>query len=66
VRMLQHTPGLWLGLGVVALAVGVFVAIFGLSLPSHRSIALLALPFFAIGALVLIAARRIRGASPPR
>jgi hypothetical protein len=62
--MLQHTPRLWVGIGLVSLVVGVFVLIFGMSLPSYRSIALLGLPFLAIGALVLLAAKRIRGAVP--
>ncbi len=65
-RMLQQTPRLWVGIGVVSLAVGVFVGIFGLSLPSYRSIALLGLPFLAIGVLVLFAAKRIRGSPLPR
>jgi hypothetical protein len=57
--MLQQTPRLWIGLGVVSLAVGVLVIVFGATLPSFRSVALLGLPFLAIGALVLLAARRM-------
>jgi hypothetical protein len=60
--MLQQTPRLWLGLALVSLAVGVFVVLFGLSLPSYRVIAALGLPFLAIGVLVLGVVRRLRSA----
>jgi len=62
--MLQQTPRLWLGLALVSLAVGVFVVIFGLSLPSYRMIAALGLPFLAIGGLVLGVVRRLRAGRP--
>ena len=58
--MMQGARTLWVGLSVVALAVGVFVIGFGLSLPQFRGIALLGIPFLAIGALTLIVARRVR------
>jgi hypothetical protein len=64
--LLQQTPRLWLGLAVVALIVGVFVLIFGLSLPGFRGIALLGIPFLAIGALLLSVARRLRDDQPER
>jgi len=60
--MLQQTPRLWLGLALVSLAVGVFVVIFGMSLPSYRAIAALGLPFLAIGVLVLGVVRRLGAA----
>jgi hypothetical protein len=44
----------------VALGVGVFVIGFGLSLPHFRSIALLGIPFLAIGLLTLRVTRRVR------
>jgi len=59
--MLQHTPRLWVGLLVVALAVGVGVFALGFTLPQlGGAVSALGLPFLAIGALVLLAARRIR------
>jgi hypothetical protein len=65
--MAQQTPRLFTGLAFISLAVGVFVLGFGALLPSFRSIALLGFPFLAIGALVLVAVRRMRaGASAPR
>lgn len=67
--VLQQTPRLWLGLAAISLAVGVFVLGFGLLLPSHRAIALLGLPFLAIGGLTLSVRRRMReaaAAEPPR
>ena len=60
-NLLRHTPRLWVGLAIVSLAVGVFVLAFGATLPRFQSIALLGLPFLAIGVLALLAARRIRG-----
>jgi hypothetical protein len=62
--MVQGARTLWVGLGWVALAVGVFVVLFGASLPQFRSIALLGIPFLVIGALTLGVARRVtRGAA---
>ncbi len=58
--MVQGARTLWVGISWVALAVGVFVIGFGLSLPSFRSIALLGIPFLAIGALTLRVVRRVR------
>lgn len=61
--LLRTTPSLWLGLTVVALAVGLFVAVFGLSLPMFRGIALLSIPFLAIGVISLRMHRSVRKAS---
>jgi hypothetical protein len=63
--LVQGTPRLWAGLAVVSLSVGVFVIVFGLSLPEFRTIALLGLPFLAIGGLVLAMLRRLRAGAPP-
>jgi hypothetical protein len=70
--ILRTTRGLWLGLALVALAVGAFVAWFGYSLPAFREVALLAIPFLAIGAMLLRMARKVgrpeapAGAEAPR
>jgi hypothetical protein len=66
--MAQQTPRLFTGLAFISLAVGVFVLGFGALLPRFQPIALLGLPFLAIGALVLVVVRRMRaaGASAPR
>lgn len=61
--LLQQTPRLWLGLAAVALLVGVFVLGFGASLPAFRLIALLGVPFLAIGVLLLSVGLRVRKAS---
>ena len=62
--MVQGARTLWVGISWVALAVGVFVIWLGASLPQFRVIALLGLPFLAIGTLTLLVARRVRrGAS---
>jgi hypothetical protein len=58
--MVQGARTLWVGLSWVALGVGVFVIGFGLSLPHFRSIALLGIPFLAIGLLTLRVTRRVR------
>lgn len=59
--MLQHAPRLWVGLGSVAIAVGVGVFALGFALPQLGGVvSALGVPFLAIGALVLLAARRIR------
>jgi hypothetical protein len=56
--MVQGARTLWVGISWVALAVGVFVIWLGASLPQLRVIALLGLPFLAIGALTLLVVRR--------
>ena len=58
--MVQGARTLWVGLSWVALGVGVFVIGFGLSLPHFQSIALLGIPFLAIGLLTLRVTRRVR------
>jgi hypothetical protein len=61
--MLQTTPRVFTGLAWISLAVGAFVVALGFSLPQlGRVVSALGLPFLAIGALVLLAAKRIRGA----
>ena len=62
--MVQGARTLWVGLSWVALAVGVFVIWLGASLPQFRVIALLGLPFLAIGTLTLLVARRVRRGAP--
>ena len=51
--MVHGARTLWVGLSWVPLGVGVFVIGFGLSLPHFQSIALLGIPFLAIGLLTL-------------
>jgi hypothetical protein len=63
--LLRSAPGLWLGLSVVALSVGAFVLIWGLSLPAFREISILSLPFLALGLLAGRLARNTRGPVPP-
>jgi hypothetical protein len=60
---LRSARGLWLGLAAVALFVGLFVVVWGLSLPVFREVALLGLPFLA---LALLAGRLARNTRPPR
>jgi hypothetical protein len=57
---------LYLGLSAVAIAVGGFVLVWGAGLPQYREIALLGLPFLAIGLLTFRVARRSAGAAAPR
>ena len=56
---LSTARGLWVGLAVVALFAGGFVTLWGLSLPAFRELALLGLPFFALGLLTLRSARSL-------
>ncbi len=60
--LLRSAPGLWTGLAVVALFVGLFVVVWGLSLPAFREIAVLSVPFFA---LALISGRLARNVARP-
>jgi hypothetical protein len=60
--MVHAARTLWVGIAWVSLAVGVFVVLFGLSLPRFREIALLGIPFLGIGLLTLRVARRARRA----
>jgi hypothetical protein len=57
---------LWLGLALVALAVGASVCAWGLTLPCFREISLLGLPFLAIGTILLRLARAVRSAEADR
>jgi hypothetical protein len=59
-RMVHGARALWSGLAWVALAVGVFVSLWGLTLPGFREISLLGVPFLAIGVLTLRVASRVR------
>jgi hypothetical protein len=59
-RMVHGARALWSGLSWVALGVGVFVSLWGLTLPGFREISLLGIPFLAIGALTLRVAQRVR------
>jgi hypothetical protein len=63
--ILQTARTLWLGLAAVALLVGAFVVVWGLTLPAFREISLLGLPFLVIGVLVLRVARRVRSEAQP-
>lgn len=58
--MVHGARALWGGLAWVALSVGVFVSIWGLTLTGFREISLLGLPFLAIGVLTLRATSRVR------
>jgi hypothetical protein len=58
--LLQSARGLWLGLTFVAGFVGLFVALWGLSLPTFREVSLLSLPFFALAFIAARLARRVR------
>jgi len=60
--LLRSARGLWLGLTAVAALVGVFVLVWGLSLPAYREIAVLSIPFLA---LALITGRLARSVGRP-
>jgi hypothetical protein len=62
---LRSARGLWLGLTVVALSVGVFVVAWGLSLPTFREISILGIPFLVLAFLSARLARN-SGAIAPR
>jgi hypothetical protein len=59
--MASAAPALWVGLAWVSFGVGAFVSLWALTLPHFREIALLGLPFLAIGVLALRLVRRLRG-----
>ena len=61
--LLRSARGLWLGLTVVALSVGVFVVAWGLSLPGFREISALGIPFLALAFLSARLARNTRAGS---
>jgi hypothetical protein len=62
--LLHSARGLWLGLTLVALFVGVFVVVWGVRLPVYREVALLGIPFFALGLISFRLARNTRAAIP--
>jgi hypothetical protein len=62
--LLQSARGLWLGLTLVAGVVGLFVAVWGLSLPAFREVSLLSIPFFALAFLAARLARSVRPTPP--
>jgi hypothetical protein len=64
--MLNAARNLWLGLSVVALGVGTFVTVWGLTLPAFREVSFLGAAFLALGLLTLRVARRVRDAAPDR
>lgn len=57
--LVRSTRGLWSGLALVALLVGVGVAAWGLTLPYFREISLLGIPFLIIGMLMLRVVRSV-------
>ena len=59
--LLRSARGLWVGLAVVALFVGVFVVVWGLSLPAFREVAALGIPFLALAFISARLARNVRG-----
>ncbi|MGQ0721769.1 MAG: hypothetical protein ACT4PE_09385 [Candidatus Eiseniibacteriota bacterium] len=63
--LLRSARGLWSGLTVVALFVGLFVAVWGLSLPAFREIAALGIPFLALALITARLARNTRRADAP-
>jgi hypothetical protein len=63
-RMVHGARALWSGLAWVALGVGLFVLLWGLTLPSYREISLLGVPFLAIGILTLRVAGRVKRGEP--
>jgi hypothetical protein len=62
--MLTATRTLWTALAWISLAIGAFVSVWALGLPEFQEIALLGLPFLAIGLVTLHLARRARAAAP--
>ena len=62
--LLRSARGLWLGLTLVALSVGAFVLVWGLSLPTFREISLLSVPFLVLGLLSARLARSTRAPAP--
>lgn len=60
--LLRSAPGLWTGLTLVSGFVGLFVLVWGASLPAFREIALLSLPFFALAVIAGRLARSMRAA----
>ena len=61
--LLRSARGLWIGLALTALAVGLFVIAWGLSLPMFREISMLGIPFLALAVIAGRLARNV-GAAP--
>ena len=61
--LLRSARGLWIGLTAVAPFVGLFVVVWGLSLPDFQEISLLGVPFLALGFISARLARSV-GRSP--
>ena len=57
--LLRSARGLWVGLAVVSLLVGLFVVVWALSLPMFREVAFLGLPFLALAFLAARLARNV-------
>ena len=62
--ILGASRNIWLGLAVVGFLVGIFVVVWGLSLPVFREISLLGIPFLLIAGISLRVASRLRMAAP--
>jgi hypothetical protein len=58
--ILSTARNMWFGLALVAVLVGLFVTVWGLSLPSFREISLLGIPFLILGWLALRLVRNSR------
>lgn len=56
--VVSAAPMLWGGIAWVSLGVGAFVSVWALTLPHFREIALLGIPFGALGVIALRVARR--------
>jgi len=61
--LLRSARGLWLGLALVALFVGLFVVVWALNLPAFRELALLGVPFLALSLISARLARNVGGSS---
>ena len=64
--LLRSARGLWTVLCLVGLFVGGFVIVWGLQLPFYREVALLGLPFLALGVISGRLALRVSAAAEPR
>ena len=63
--MLNAARNLWLGIAVIALLVGVFVTVWGLTLPAFREVSFLGVAFLALGLLTLRVAHKVRSSEAP-
>lgn len=62
--MLTAARTLWTALAWISLGIGAFVSVWALGLPEFQEIALLGLPFLAIGIVTLHLSRRARAGGP--